>query len=149
MPSLLLTQLLRPLALLVAAIGAVASALVIGIPTDVVPNPWFKRMTPIEPEQYAFWILTSLLTGTLLATYLPAGRGIASSSVGGGVLGILAVGCPICNKAIVALLGVSGTLNLFAPVQPVIGALGVAVLGAAVAIRARAFARGCAAPAAR
>lgn len=139
--------LLRPRILLTALGGTVVSALVIGIPTDVVANPWFQRMTPIEPEQLAFWSLTSVLTGFLIATYLlPVPGGIAASGAGGGLLGVLAVGCPICNKAVVALLGVSGALNVFAPLQPVLGAAGVLLVATALMLRLRAFSRGCPMP---
>lgn len=34
---------------------------------------------------------------------------------------MFAVGCPACNKIAVILLGTSGALNLWAPVQPVLG----------------------------
>lgn len=61
----------------------------------------------------------------------------------GGFGAYLAIGCPICNKVVVALLGVSGALNVFAPLQPVIGAASVALLGAMLAWRLRDRARGC------
>lgn len=128
---------------------AMAVALLIGIPTDVVPNPWFTRMTPIYTDQYIWWVAASILTGALLATYLSAGARRAAtpvSGIGGGVLGYLAVGCPICNKLIVALLGVSGALDYFAPIQPALGALGVLLVGVGLAIRLRVLARGCPLP---
>lgn len=136
--------LLRPRLLLVAILGTALAAVAIGIPTDVVPNAWFIRMTPIEPEQYVFWAATSVLTGLLLASYLlPAGGGVGTSPIGGGLLGVLAVGCPICNKAVVALLGVSGALNVFAPVQPLIGLLGVGLVATALILRLRAYSQAC------
>ena len=143
----LVSALLRPRSLLSAVLGAVAVGLMIGIPTDVVPNPWFQRMTPTEPEQYFFWALTSLLTGLLLASYLlPAPGGVGGASAGGGLLGVLAVGCPVCNKAVVALLGTSGALSVFGPLQPVIGSLGLLLVAVALTLRLRAFSRGCAVP---
>jgi len=41
--------------------------------------------------------------------------------VGASVLATFAIGCPICNKLVVALLGVSGALTCWAPLQPLIG----------------------------
>lgn len=128
--------------------GAAAVALLIGIPTDVVPNPWFTRMTPIYADQYIWWVATSLLTGALLATYFSAGAKQAApvSGIGGGLLGYLAIGCPICNKLIVGVLGVSGALNYFAPIQPALGALAVLLGAIGLVIRLRILGRGCPLP---
>jgi hypothetical protein len=38
------------------------------------------------------------------------------------------VGCPACNKIAVLLLGVSGALNLWAPIQPLVGVASVGLL---------------------
>lgn len=128
-----------PRYLALAALAALATALVLAIPTDIVDNPWFTRMTPVEPEQYAFWIATSLLTGALLATYLEPAlrRGLASRSAAGGLLGVFAVGCPICNKLVVAVLGTSGALTYFAPIQPILGATAVGLVGYGLWVRVR------------
>ena len=117
-------------------------ALALAIPTAIAPNPFFTRMTPVEPEQYGFWVATSLLTGALLATYLIPGlrRGLAGQSAGAGLLGVFAVGCPICNKLVVALLGTSGALTYFAPIQPLLGTGAVGLAGYALWLRLRALA---------
>jgi threonine/homoserine/homoserine lactone efflux protein len=39
------------------------------------------------------------------------------------------VACPPCHVLVVSALGTSGALSLFAPVQPVLGIVGVGVLG--------------------
>ena len=46
----------------------------------------------------------------------------------GGVLGFLAFACPVCNKLIVLVLGFSGAMTYFAPIQPMLGILGVLLL---------------------
>jgi hypothetical protein len=119
----------------VAAAGMVA--LVLAIPTAIIANPLFTRMTPTEPEQYVFWIATSLLTGALFTTYLhPHARTeLAGAGAGAGLLGLFAIGCPVCNKLVVGLLGASGALSYFAPIQPVLGALAVGVAGYALFLR--------------
>ena len=121
------------------AVGTVVIGIVIAIPTAVIANPFFTRMTPVEPEQYVFWILTSLISGALLATYVAPSfrRGVAGRATGAGLLGVFAVGCPICNKLVVGLLGTSGALSYFAPVQPVIGVGAVALAGWALWVRLR------------
>ena len=120
-------------------IAASLIALVTAVPTAIIDNPWFTRMTPVYADQYFFWIGTSLLSGALLATYVGGVRvdGAAAGGFGGGLLGYLAIGCPICNKLIVGLLGVAGAMDYFAPVQPFLGALGLAALAVALALRVR------------
>ncbi len=136
---------------LAAALGTLAAALILGVPSAVIPNPFFVRMTPTEPANYLVWLISAPLSGLLIATYVGR-RGVASdphADTGTGritVAGIgayLAIGCPICNKIIVAVLGVSGALNVFAPLQPVIGALSIALLAGTLVWRLRMRAQGC------
>jgi hypothetical protein len=140
---------LGPRFLAATAVGTALAALALGIPTDLVPNPWFTRMIPPEASNYFFWISTSILTGALLATYaLPraARDRAAGAGIGGGALGLLAAGCPVCNKLVVLLLGVSGALTYFEPIQPILGALGLVLAAAALAVRLRGVRRACAVP---
>lgn len=107
-------------------------------------------MTPATTSNYFFWVASSILTGILLATYaLPraARNRIAAASAGSGYLGLLAVGCPVCNKLVVALLGVSGAFTYFAPIQPLLGAAGLGLAALALTIRLRGARRACALPA--
>jgi len=54
----------------------------------------------------------------------------------------LAIGCPVCNKIALVLLGTSGALTIFAPIQPLIGAVSLALLAGTLAWRLRSRARG-------
>lgn len=130
----------------VAALVAAVVAVVTGIPTDLVPTSLYRRMTPIPWWSWPLWIATALLAGLLAASYLRDRTGgiRAASPVGGGVMSFLAVGCPICNKLVVAALGVSGALTYFAPVQPLLGLVGVGLL--AYALRGRLAAAACPLP---
>ncbi len=122
-------------------------AVLIGVPTDVLPNPWFTRMTPVPATAYVFWIASSALTGAVLAT------GSISSWFGstktrgagatGGILAWLAIGCPICNKLVVGLLGISGALTYFGPLQPLIGTVSIALGLGALLLRLRALRGRC------
>ena len=137
---------------LAAGAGTLLAALVLGVPSAVIPNPFFIRMTPTEPVNVAVWLASAPLAGLLLATYVSrrdvaaadphadAGGGRATL---GGIAAYLAIGCPICNKIIVGVLGVTGALNVFAPLQPVIGGASVALLVATLAWRLRMRGRGC------
>lgn len=135
----------------VAGFGTFASFLVLGVPSAVIANPFFIRMTPTEPMNVVVLILSAPLTGLLIATYLASGGAPRDVHAGGGtgrvtlggVGAYLAIGCPICNKIVVAALGVSGALNVFAPLQPVIGAVSVAFLAGMLTWRLRTRARGC------
>lgn len=115
------------------AIGwSAIAALVIALPTVLVSNSFFTRMTPVPWWDYLFWFLAAPLIGTTIALMrLPEARQCHSETgmIAGGGLTYLAVGCPICNKVVVALLGVSGALTYFAPLQPFLGALALLMLG--------------------
>jgi hypothetical protein len=131
---------------LLAAAGAALSAVALGIPTAIIPNPVFHRVIEAGPSNYLFWASTSVVTGALLATYaLP--RAVkdraAEAGLGGGILAYLAVGCPLCNKPVVALLGASGAVTVFQPIQPFLGALGLVLASIALAVRLRGVSRGC------
>jgi hypothetical protein len=54
---------------------------------------------------------------------------VQRAASGGGLLTAFAVGCPVCNKLVVATLGVSGAMTLWAPLQPVLAVLSIVGLG--------------------
>jgi hypothetical protein len=131
---------------LLAAAGAVLTAVALGIPTAIIPNPVFHRVIDAGASNYFFWASTSLVAGALLATYaLPriAKDRAAEAGLGGGFLAYLAVGCPLCNTPVVALLGASGAVTVFQPIQPFLGALGLLLASIALAVRLRGIKRGC------
>lgn len=114
-------------------ITAVLTFLVIGIPTDVVPNPFFGREIEVTPWALTVLVLTSLLSGALLATYIQAAPNKddqASVRFGGvgAVLTYFAIGCPVCNKIALIALGYTGAIQYFAPIQPYLGVLSIALL---------------------
>lgn len=133
-----------------AVIATVLSALALGVPTDIVPNPVFGRQIPTPLWAYVAWAVTSVLAGLVLATYVsqvsPSGEERRVTI--GGLLSFLAVGCPTCNKVAVIALGSSGAITWFEPVQPVLALAGIALL--AYALRRRlAGERACAIPTGR
>lgn len=113
------------------AMAAGVTALVIAVPTRLVANPWFSRMTPTRPQDYVFLLVSSLLLGATLAVGRHRTQS-GASPLTGGVATYLAVGCPVCNKIVVMLLGTGGAMTWFAPLQPVIALVGVGVLVAAL-----------------
>ena len=124
----------------VAGLAAVLTVLVVGIPTVLIPNPWFGRTVP--PTWWALPVLlvTAALSGLVTATYVGTPAAISAdvpsrSGLVGGFLAYLAVGCPVCNKVALLALGSAGAVQWFAPVQPVLAAGGIALL--AYALRRR------------
>jgi hypothetical protein len=140
----------RPFA--VAVLGALGTALLVGIPTDVVPNPWFGREIGVRTLDVLVLVVLSVLTGALVATYAvagAAGAGAPRAGIGSGIVGWFAIGCPVCNKLVVALIGASGATSTFAPAQPFLGVAAVALAATALGLRVRAIRRGtCPLPAA-
>ncbi len=136
-----------------AAAMATVSALAIGLPTDVIPNPVFGRQgTPVEPWATPVLAITAVLSGLLFATYLQTGDAADTADTAetddiggldrpsrfgslGGLLSFFAVGCPICNKVVVIALGTSGALTWFAPIQPYLGVVALGLLVWALRVR--------------
>lgn len=130
----------------IAAVGAAALvAVAIGVPTGVLPSSLYHRMTPTTWWDYPVWAVSAALAGLTLATYVRTPRSETESdpdrftkrSLGATIFSALAVGCPICNKVVVALVGISGALNYWAPLQPLIGVLSVGLLSAGLLVRLR------------
>lgn len=122
-------------------------ALAVGLPTDVIPNPVFGRPVDVTWWSYPILIVTAVLAGLLVATYVRADGPepyaedqLDTPGKAGGVGGLLsffAVGCPTCNKLAVVALGSTGALDWFAPAQPVLAVLSVILLGWALRARLR------------
>ena len=126
-----------------AALGALGAFLLLGLPTDLVPNPVFGRQIPAPSWTLPVLAVSAVLSGLLLATYVREGGPAAAVPDGdgegtldgdqrratlGGVLSFLAIGCPTCNKLVLLALGSSGAIAWFEPVQPVLAAAGVVLL---------------------
>lgn len=150
-----------------ALISSAGTAVLIGVPTVMIPNSIFGRDIPVVWWNYPVWILTSLLAGMLIATYIrtsPAKKASAHSgdddvaqvadsaaddlsdptsekqgklAITGSLLGWFAVGCPVCNKFALLALGYSGAITWFAPIQPFLGLAALALTGAALVLRLR------------
>ena len=150
--------------LISAFLLALVAAVLTGVPTDVLPNPWFTRMTPVRALDLIVWPLSSIAIGGLVATYVPRPRnergqseleaptmdlaeGSArpgGSTLLGGLFSVFAIGCPVCNKLVVLALGLTGALTYFAPLQPLLGAIAVALPLWALRRRLRALDASCA-----
>jgi hypothetical protein len=139
---------------------------VYGVVSAIIPNPFFARGLAPEPFAVAVWLVSAPLMGVVMATYfaplpagiavpigspapdLPARRDGTTAGTVGGFVAFLAIGCPTCNKIALVLLGTSGAANIFGAVQPLLGAVSLALLAGTLVWRLRLRARGgaCAVP---
>jgi hypothetical protein len=129
--------------------AAMATVAVVGLSTGVIANPWFTRKVPVRTFDWVVLIAISFLTGSLVVTFVLSRASLvgAGTGVGSGVLGWFAVSCPLCNKIVLALLGTSGAVSVFEPIQPVLGAIAVVLATGALVVRIRMLVRGsCAIP---
>lgn len=122
---------LSPVTYLRAVPYALIAAVFIGVPSDLIDTPIFGRPVEIRSIDYVIWAITSALIGLVFAIRLPTSHAEEQErndmrTVWGGFVSFLAVGCPVCNQLVVALLGSSGALSWWAPAQPFVG---VAAIG--------------------
>jgi hypothetical protein len=119
----------------------VATFLAIGLPTAVIPSPIFGRQIPVRPEDYVFLALTSLMAAAIGATYaFPAACSLQEGKLtAGGMLSFFAIGCPVCNKLAVLLLGWGGAMTYFAPLQPLLAIVSLVLFAVALRFRLRAI----------
>ncbi len=83
--------------------------------------------------------------GLLVATYVGEAepdedrKGLAGRRGGwaGGLLTFFAVGCPVCNKIVLVVLGASGAMTWFAPLQPLLQVVAVGLLLWGLRVRLR------------
>lgn len=151
--------------LLHAAFWTVVSGIAFGLVSAIIPNPVFGRQIPPEAFAIGVWLVSAPLMGIVMATYtapvttpvriVPLGPAEAAAARGrsttlGSIAGFgafLAIGCPVCNKIALVLLGTSGAMSVYAPIQPLIGAMSLALLIVTAAWRLRLRATGAACPA--
>lgn len=126
---------------LVAVLGAALTVVTIAVPTAMINTPLFGRTAPVTEWAWPALLAAGVLSGLLLATYVR--EPVGSESVGprtgmaGAFLTFFAVGCPVCNKIVLLLLGTSGALQWFAPVQPGLAVAAIAMLVWALRARVR------------
>ena len=120
-----------------AVLFAGVAAVIIAVPSDLIDTPIFGRPVEARWVDYVILAITSALIGLIFAirpepvesTELTvATERQGTRTIWGGFVSFLAVGCPVCNQAVVALVGVSGALSWWAPVQPFVGLLAVTLL---------------------
>ena len=121
---------------------SIVSFSVYAIPTAIVANPFFTRMTPITIFDKIFVILIPLLIGIYCGIVYHRKKSMKSSkycTYSGGVLAILALACPICNSFLVWLFGATFLLNYFEPLRPLFGIVTLILLLSGIYIETKHF----------
>ncbi|HAN71778.1 MAG TPA: hypothetical protein DCQ36_09365 [Actinobacteria bacterium] len=133
------------------AVGTgILTMLLVALPTAVIPNPIFGRAIETTWWSYPVVVLTGILGGLLIATYVKepapfaqdaesgelADRPLTLGAVGG-LVSFFAVGCPVCNKLVLIALGTSGAISWFAPLQPLMAVASIVLMGWALRARLR------------
>lgn len=140
---------------LIAAIAGLVIAVLVALPTAVIPNPIFGRAVEVTWWSYPVVIITGILGGLLTATYVRVPQVTAATGPGdeeregeeldrasklgmaAALLSFFAVGCPVCNKLVLIALGTSGAMSFFAPLQPILAIASVGLMAYAVRTRLR------------
>lgn len=129
----------------VAAASAAAFVLLVAVPTDLIDTPFFSREIPPTWWSWPALLISAVLSGLVAATFVRAHpdmeeaseRAVTRRGWIGGALTFFAVGCPVCNKVVLLLLGTSGALTWFEPVQPLLQVGAVVLLAWALMTRLR------------
>ncbi len=110
---------------------ALIAALLVAVPSDVIDTPLFGRPVEVRAIDYVTLAITAGLIGLIFAIRVQeseATKRQGSRTVWGGFVSFLAVGCPVCNQLVVAVVGTSGALAWWAPVQPLVGLAAIGLL---------------------
>lgn len=110
---------------------ALIAGLLIAVPSALLDTPIFGRPIAPRPIDYVVLTVTAGLIGLILAIRPQTSEQSDRQerrTLWSGFASFLAVGCPVCNQAVVALVGTSGALSWWAPIQPMVGVGAVAAL---------------------
>ena len=113
-------------------IAAFLFLLLFGIPSALIPTPFFSRMTIPTLFEWTIYVVTALLAGLYVGLYYFKKQQQSTQSfcaaTSGSMFGFLSYGCAFCNKILIALLGISGIISYYLPYQKYFGFIGVFLL---------------------
>lgn len=110
--------------------------LLFGIPTALVPTPFFARMITIKAIDYIFLFLNSVLLASYFTLSLvkknqaKQPRGYLAFS--GTLFGVFSFSCPLCSVILVAIFSTTAIITYFEPLRPWLGIISVTMLSLAV-----------------
>lgn len=120
---------------IIGILSSIGIFIIFGVPTALIPNPWFIRMIGKNSFDYGFLILSSILLGAYIGVHYykkNTAKKCAAVTYSGGIGSFLAFGCPICNKLLVLLFGATALMVYLEPYRPILGFVSIALLGGAL-----------------
>ncbi len=118
---------------LIGGISSLIISLLIGIPTDVIPNKFYKRMIPPTKLDLFFLVAISLMLGIYIGLFFylkPKKKKQKNAAAYTGVAGsFLAISCPICIQFLVLIFGTAALMAYLEPLRPYIGFLSIGLIG--------------------
>lgn len=114
-----------------------------GILGETLPGASQGRAVPVEWWNYVTLALSPPLIALIVATFIPDKQAKGSRVRGatgagmGGVIGTVAMACPVCNPIAIPLFGTAGVLSFLAPERGLIALLSIGLLVMTLAIRLR------------
>lgn len=98
--------------------------LILGIPTAVIRNHFYFRMTPAFWFDYVFLVVNGVLIGLYFAiTYTstqPEACKIEKKSIFASLLALFGIACPICNQILLLIFSTTLLLSFLEPIRPYI-----------------------------
>jgi|TARA_B100001964_G_scaffold245570_1_gene333561 hypothetical protein len=106
--------------------------LVLGITTDIIPTIFYKRMIQTSILDYVFLISTSIMLGGYLTLNVygksKLGKKEDVVALGGGITGLFAFGCPMCNAILITIVGTGSIMFYYEYIRPLVGILSVCII---------------------
>ena len=87
----------------ITAVTTLGAAVLVAVPTAIIPTPWFGRGVPVTWWSYPTLAVAAVLSGLLIASYVrapPPPRPESRRARVGAALSWFAVGCPVCNDSV-------------------------------------------------
>jgi hypothetical protein len=130
----------------VAGICYAISLIIMGTVGETLPGASYGRIVPIAWWNYITLAVSPILIGLIGGTFAPYGQAKRSRARGatgagaGGVIGAVAMACPICSPVAIPLFGTAGALSFLAPERGLIALLSIVLLAITLVLRLRATA---------
>jgi hypothetical protein len=103
---------------------SIAAFLILSIPTAVMPNKFFVRMTPVYWFDYIFLVIDSMLIGMYYTVIYSSSServcNLEKKSIAAQTLSFLGLACPTCVKFLVLIFGTMFLLRFLEPIRPFI-----------------------------
>lgn len=130
---------------------ALGSFMAMGIAGETLPGASLGRAAPVQWWNYLTLVISPTLIGLCAATFVASEprrsrlRGATGAGMGG-VIGTVAMACPVCNPLAIPIFGSAGVLSFAEPERGEIALLSILLLVLTLVLRLRVV-RSCHPPA--